>query len=459
MGLTRYDPPGYMTDFDRIPNQLQKWSDAVSGWFDECIAYEQQSLKPGETCQYYNQLTTEVTGPVYQQALVWNALSGTLRERYGRDQALELSEHPYPLTQRMDRPGAYFVGGQWENLYYRPQDEYCEWRVTRDPDGSIRRITFTSEPPEYWQALHGDKLPDFDGKPKYPTTGDRDLLVELYQAYVSPEVRYEDLICQVDLIDYSDPDNPTVIYAKDAYNPYNRWNTTDGIMHLTHPANTLAAEIRLGADATILRQKGGRPVMDPDALICCAGYGGANRASDPTIGSSVNELAWLGFYLTLRSPVGLYVHHLDMSGFTKPDGSPIEPEYFQVLRGDAGLGLIERALFEVPAEEGFTVSDVRIGGVPIQRGSQIAEHITVNLVAQAAQPGAFSNTPVACAARCCEDEENGNYLYYGALSEPCPPTGLPAFEYPGSAPTALAADAPLHVPAPPRGARHRFRWG
>ncbi len=458
MGLTRYDPPGFMTDFDGIPDQLQQWSDAVSGWFDECIAYEQQnSLKPGEKCQYYNQLTTEVTGPVYQQAIVWNALSGTLRERYGRDQALELSEHPYPLTQRMDRAGAYFVGGQWENLYYRPQDEYCEWRVTRDPGGSIRRVTFTSEPPEYWQALHGDTLADINGNPKYPTTGDHDLLVELYQTYVSPEVRYEDLICEVDLVDYSDPDNPMVVYAKGTYNPYNRWNTTDGLMHLTHPANSLGAEIRLGADATVPRQKRGRPVADPDALICCAGYGGANRASDPTIGSSVNELAWLGFYLALRNPVGLYMHHLDMSGFTKPDGSPIEPEYFQTLRGDAGQGLIEHAVFEVPAGEGFTISDLRIGGVPIQRGSQIAEHITVNLVAQAAQPGTFNNTPVACSARCCEDEENGNYLYYGKLTEPCPPTGWPAFDYPGAAPTALAATAPLHVPAPPRGAPHRVR--
>ncbi len=144
--------------------------------------------------------------------------------------------------------------------------------------------------------------------------------------------------------------------------------------------------------------------MDPDALICCSAYGGTNRASDPTIGSSVNELAWLGFYLTLRDPVGLYMHHLDMSGFTRPDGSPIEPEYFRALRGDASQGLIERAVFEVPAEEGFTVSDLRIGGVPIQWGSQIAEHITVNLVAQAANPGAFKNTSVACTGRCCEDE-------------------------------------------------------
>jgi hypothetical protein len=461
MDLTRYDPPAFLTDFNAIPGQLDQWSAAVSGWFDEAISFEEANvLNPGEKCQYYNQLTTQVAGPVYQQAIVWNALPGTFRNRYGRDQALELADHLYPLSQRMDGPGGYFVGGQWENLYYRPQDEYCEWRVTRNPDGGIQRVTFTSEPPEYWQALHGDTLPNISsGAPTFPTTGDRDRLVELYRTFVSPEVVYEDLICPVDLVDSSDPANPFVVYAKGTYNPYNRWNTTDGIMHLCQPANTLGAEIQLGADATILRQKAGRAVTDPDALICCAAFGGPNRTSDPTIGSSVNELAWLGFFLTLRNPVGLYMHHLDMSGFTKPNGAPIEPEYFQVVRGDEKLKLIERAVFEVPAEEGFTVSDLKIGGEPITRGSQIAEHITVNLVAQAAQPGSFKNSPSDCIRRCCEDEENGNYLSYGRLTEPCPPTGRAAFDYPaaGLAPAA-AALPPAELTAAPRVARHRARW-
>ena len=124
--------------------------------------------------------------------------------------------------------GSYFVGGQWEDLHYRPQDEYCEWRVTRDADGGIRRVTFSSEPPEYWQAMHGDALPNLDGIPTYPTVGDADLLVELYREYVSPEVVYDDLICAEDLVDYADPAAPRVVYGKGTYNPYNRWNTVDG---------------------------------------------------------------------------------------------------------------------------------------------------------------------------------------------------------------------------------------
>ena len=140
----------------------------------------------------------------------------------------------------MTVPGSYFYGGQWENLYYRPQDEYCEWRVTRDPDGGIRRVTFTSEPPEYWQAMHGDTLRRHSmATPPIPPLAIPSFCSSCTRSSSVPQVRYEDLVCAVDLIDYSDPDNPYVVYPKGAYNPYNRWNTTDGIMHLTQPSNSL----------------------------------------------------------------------------------------------------------------------------------------------------------------------------------------------------------------------------
>ena len=60
--------------------------------------------------------------------------------------------------------------------------------------------------------------------------------------------------------------------------------------------------------------------MEPEALISYAGYGGPNRNSDPTIGASVNALARLGVPVTLRNPVGLYMDHIDLSGWQTPDG-------------------------------------------------------------------------------------------------------------------------------------------
>jgi hypothetical protein len=445
----RHSPPGNLTDFDRIPGQLTQWNAAVSGWFHESIALQRDVLNAGDPCQLYDQAVTQFEGREDEHAVVWNALPGTLVRRHGRARTLELADELLPLTRRMDGPGGYHTGAQWEHLFYRPQDECCEWRTVRDAEGRIVRIVFTSEPPEYWQALHGDALPGLDGAARYETTGDRSLLVELYQTHVSPEVRYDDLVCAEDLVDHSDPMAPRVIHARGCYNPYNRWNTTDGLMHLAHPANTLAAEVHLAASATVLRRRGtgSDAVFDPDALICCAGYGGQNRTSDPTIGARVNQLARQGFALTLRDPVGPSMHHLDMAGFARPDGRPIEADYFRVLRGDAGRSLVERAVFEVPEGEGFTVSDVRIGGVPIRTGGQVAEHLTMHLVVIAVAQGRFSNTPVSCCCSCCQDEASGAYLTIHPLGEDCPPTGRPAF--------AGTAGAGPPKPAPPKPALRR----
>lgn len=402
-GIARYDPPGFMTDFDQIPGQLGQWSTAVSAWFDEVVEKEEKELG-SQPCQYYNQLKTQ-PGPVIEQSIVWNGFPGTLLRRFGEANAMKAAERCLPLTEREDGQGPYMKGPVWSKLFYRPHDEYCEWRVERNPDGSIQRVTFTSEPPEYWQALHGDTLPNLEGKPTYPIAGDPQLLLDLYREYVSPEVQLEDLICAEDLYDELEE---KVLYAKGSYNPYNRWNTTDGIMHLTQPANSLQAEIELGGNATILRERYGRRISDPDALVCGTRYGGANRCSDPTIGASVNELAALGCWVTLHNPVGLYMHHLETTGWSKPDGSPIEPEYFKILRGRPEF--IERAVFEVPPEEGFTVSDIRIGDVPIDFGGQLAQYMTVRLIGLAAEPGHFKPKPLPCPHACLIGEDNPDYL-------------------------------------------------
>ena len=396
MPLAAFDPPGHLADFAKIPGQLEQWSNAVSGWFDSNIQLIEQSYLHGGKAQYFNESKFDPPGTILDQLIPWSALPGTLRNTYGRRHALQIADDLVPLSSRIDGPGAYFVGPIWKGLFYRPQDEYCEWHVDRDAQGRIVKVTFTSEPPEYWQALHGDTIVDGNNSNvTYEFTGDKKLLLELYREFVSPEVQLEDLECAEDLVDLTDPRNPAVVYGKGQYNPYNRWNTTGGIMHLTHPANTLQAEVNLGALATVLYQAYDRPVIDPEALILAAAYGGPNRTSDPTIGSTVNQLAAAGAYVTLRNPVGLAMHHIDLAGFSTPNGEPITEDFFTVLRGNAADGLIERAVFAVPAGEGYTVSDLLIGGVPITHGAQIAERIVVNIVGRAGGLGTFANVPVA----------------------------------------------------------------
>jgi hypothetical protein len=440
---SRYDPPGFMTDFDEITGQLAQWSAAVSGWFDEVVAIEEGQLG-GQPCQYFNQLTAPQPEPLLEQAIVWNAFPGTLLRRLGETAAIEVAEMMLPLTARDDGQGPFYHGPQWANLYYRPHHEYCEWRVDRDEHGKIVRVVFTSEPPEYWQALFGGELPDLKGKGKYPVAGDTELLVDLYREYVNSKVNLDDLLCSEDFVDYSDPEKPEVVYKKGGYNPYNRWNTTDGIMHLTHPANSLQAEIQLGGDATVLRQSHWRSVANPDALICGAGYGGANRCSDPTIGATVNELAALGCWVTLRNPVGLYMDHLDLTGITKPDGSAIDPGYFRILRGTEKDNLIERAVFQVPAGESFKVGDLRIGGRPIEFGGQLAKLMTVKLVGLAAGPETFSNHPMECGSHAVIDPLNPGYLVQTRHDPTISGNAVVAFGYPD-----LKAPLPREPQPPP----------
>ena len=236
-------------------------------------------------------------------------------------------------------------------------------------------MTFTCEGPEYWTALAEGYPQGYEGPRTAGAEGDKQKLCDLYRQFISPDVQLEDL------------------FVGNSYNPYNRWNTTDGAMHLIQFANSLVAEIQLAADASVLRAKGGRLVTDNNQLIRCAKYGEPERFSDPAIGGGVNALARQGASITLLNPIGLYIVGVDDAGWTKPDGSPVD-NYWQIQRGTADMTV--RAVYEVPQSEGFTVGDIKIGGEKIDYGGQIAEHITMKLTGVACQFHQSHNTPGRC---------------------------------------------------------------
>ena len=116
------------------------------------------------------------------------------------------------------------IAYQGRNLLVRiNQDEYCEWFVTRNSSGKITKIEVTAEAPEYYEFLYNN---------------DKELLLKLYQQYVSKQVKIEDL--QISS------------RGQTKYDPYNKWNTSQGIMHLNNFPNTLFAEIYLAASATVV---------------------------------------------------------------------------------------------------------------------------------------------------------------------------------------------------------------
>lgn len=402
--LQRFDPPAFLPDFNAIPGQSEAWHRAVSNWFDTSIDTDRPLVGTG-TFQFYNPARFDPAGSVVEQAITWNAFPKELLRQFGRDRAMREADTLWTLDRYYsDLQGVPVDRAKYPQLfhyYFRPHDEYCEWHVVRDPQtNQILRVIFTSEPPEFWFALFGGVIPNDPNQ--FP--GNRKVLLSRYHEMISPDVQPDDLVAKEDIV------APNGTFAlKGQYNPYNKWNTTHGIAHLGAPPNSLTAEIQLGADATVLRHDSlGRLLVEADPLICCAAYGGPDRNSDPTIGAGVNALARLGAYVTLKNPVGLYMDHIDLSGWKARDGKDVT-DCVHVVRGMPQM--IERLVVEVPEERGFTVSDITIGGVPINYGGQIAECITVKLTGLAnLQSERISNQPVACDARCCIDPAYPNAL-------------------------------------------------
>lgn len=368
--------------------------------FDAAIQSEQKNVTSGGgrdtgTVQFFNPAKFDPGGPLVEQAITWNAFPKELLVQLGRSRALVEADRLWPLSAYGSRLFQYDpdlprvtseVPGVPDDVFYRPQVEYCEWHVDREPlTGEILKITFTSEPPEYWTAMFGQSMNaagTFSDDIKFPGSPER--VLDLYRRLVSPNVQLDDLLVKTE---FSVPGGGR--YKIGDYNPYNPWNTAKGIVHLNAPPNTLPAEIQLGADATVLYGVNDvEPIVQPDALICAAGYGGPNRNSDPTIGATVNALARLGAMVTLVNPVGLYMDHIDTSGWELPKGIA-PPHCVNIVRGSPGH--IERLVVEPPADSGINLSDLMIGGEPLRSGGQIAECITVKLVGGAAAFNSITN--------------------------------------------------------------------
>jgi hypothetical protein len=211
------------------------------------------------------------------------------------------------------------------------QDEYCEWRVTRNAAGKITKVVFVTESPEYWDHLWAV---------------DRARVVALYRALASPAVVEADL------------------HIGGVYQRRNRWNTTDGIVHLMQAINTLDAalgEAQGSANSGSARDNYEMPPV-------------ANTSVDPRLTYDVGTLVRKGLSVTAREPIGLYIAGWDDTGWTKPNGAPVD-NYFRIVRGAPGQVL--RLEYQVPPGTGFVVGDIRIGGRRIEWGGQIAEHVTV----------------------------------------------------------------------------------
>jgi len=232
------------------------------------------------------------------------------------------------VTARDDRQAAFAAGEDRD-----AQPEYLEWHVERR-GGSITRVTFVTETPEYWQTL---------------AAVDPNRVVELYRELVDPGVVTADLFT-----------------PGETYRPRNKWNTVDGIVHYVMDINSMRDLLGVSQEA----EPTGLAVDGYDALPYSR-----QTAADARLNLDLWALARKGWSVAPADPIGIYLIDWDDSGWTKPDGGPVG-DYWRVVRGRPGAAL--RVVYEVPQSEGFTVGDIRIGGRPITTGGQLAEHMVVS---------------------------------------------------------------------------------
>lgn len=417
MPLSHFSAPGQLTDFS--PDQAEAWSAMIHTWINQTIEF--LKYYNGEPVYIFNEL--DIAHPALDAApieeIFWDGFPRSLRLKFDEDQAFQAAEQLQSLSHYYQERGLLLIEYPTNapprliNFQYRNQDEYLEWFVTRNAQTDrLEKITFTCEAPEYWRFI-GNGSGDFfqpNDSPAVWANPDPQRLLQLYQTLVSPQVRLEDLLFDHPVILF----NPRALNSTEgilefwpcgAYNPFNKWNTSHGLAHLTHPANTLQAQVQLAAQATILRQDDRGNLIRNDAikLICCSGNGQPNRASDPTIVERINTLVRHGIAITLPDPVGLYIHHLDTNGIEGPNGEDVS-DCWRIVRGREGM--ILRTEFSVPANRAYSLEDILVDAEPLRSGSQLADKIKMFLQGKGFDFGSPRPNPQVCSYYCQSASQN-----------------------------------------------------
>jgi len=396
-GSFRFRTPAGITDFQ---DDAAKQAAMDALWSANLDEFTQQGMLSNPwnatntppTTNYYDPVQDNPKSNTYN--VKWSAFPGRLAFNFPAAQQSQLNE----MADTGNMPALINnnpCGTPTATIPYFPygprgwQDEYCEWAVTRNANNQITRIDFTCENPEYWNSLW---------------LIDPAKVVSLYQSILNkPQITLADLSLQGAV-------NPAT--GGPVYNPLNKWNSgpvsTDalgGAIHLTSTPNTLQTEIGLATAATVQRNNPSGttgntqwPSRLYNNLLCDAQYGQKNRNSDPTIGGTVNNLVngmltgGKPQVATLADPPGLYIQMPNFNNYTTPDGTDASA-FWNIVRGSEKLNdqygnpmpgnFILHAVFEVPADKNYTVSDIKISNQNIQWGSQIAATFQMQIVASA----------------------------------------------------------------------------
>ena len=318
-----FDTPAYLQDVPADSQFYARWSAFVSGH----IEAETRGDNGGA---FYNPALTQVE-IVGEKAMVWMG--------FPRDVLLP--------DRRDDKTGAFAEAEAEADDARTKHNEYFEWRVERNSAGMITKVTFVTEFRRYFEQLW--------------EAGHRDAVVRIYRELVSPDVKETDL------------------HSNGTYNVFNRWNTSEGIVHYIQNINTLRAAVGLCQESVH------SPTPRHDNYVAQPPYHRAPTSVDPRVSYDVHMLVRQGLYVTLKNPIGFYIADWNNAGIATPDGKPAPASWWKIRRGKPGMVL--RLEYEVPADIGYCVGDLTLGGRPIRYGGQLAEEITVVIHGTAGRGG------------------------------------------------------------------------
>jgi hypothetical protein len=199
------------------------------------------------------------------------------------------------------------------------------------------------------------------------------------------------------------------------FNHRNRFNINPGIVHLSHRANSLSAEVNLAGVSAILRLKAdGTTIVDgrdSEELLCCSQGGNPNRNSDPLIAAQAYAQVQAGYRYTLTNPIGLYIAGIDDQRVQTKHGDLIGKDWWTVVRGDNLWNLrqsrVLRLVLSPPKTEKLTLEDLEVDGEPVRFAGQLADLLQVHLfVTRWKRSGADLGPRVPCIGTCCR--KNGS---------------------------------------------------
>lgn len=451
----RFHTPGWV-DPKLPPHILDAWHDHHVGLAEQSLDFMRRALPPGtdpSVIPYVNPAAVEVPAERTPTPVQWDGFPEAVGKRFPGSARYPQSEHlGFEDWFGFGIPDLPIVDVKTQKevdidcRVRDRQDEYLEWHA-REVDGVLRSVTFVCEGWDYYHFLfqQGEEGRQYVAQRYRDCTGDESITPEDLEAPAAlgfrlPNGRVRGFVLPGEL------------------NPRNRFNRENGIVHLSHRANNLGAEVRLAVTSALPRRDAnGKLVLGGDAkrLMCCTLAGDPARSSDPNIAA--------GAYLavtdpetpqrfTLTDPIGLYIADFAYGSLQHPNGESASRDYWTVERGkdadpidDRTQSRILRLHLEIPERDGV-LGEMLIEGSPIEHPAQLAELVRMHLLVDTWNaPEGIEVPSIDCDGGCCRDTETTLLASYTAEEGPqCGPGAVDAY------PDLLkrtGADAPAPAPA------------